>query len=155
MLKYSRAPGLFLCLLVVAGCSGEVGTPEEQIRRLIATGVEAAEARSVSTFEELMHSNYIDQRGNGRKQTLTLMRGLFLRHKSVYLFTKIGGIDLRSETEATVRLHVAMAGKSIADVSALASLRARLYEFELHVIKDDDWRVIQSRWRPANLSEIE
>lgn len=102
-----------------------------------------------------MHPNYRDQRGNRRDQTVLMMRGLFLRHKNVYLFSKIGRIDLHSEIQASVYMHVAMAGSSISDIAALAGLRARLYEFELHLIKDETWRVLQARWRPAELSEIE
>ena len=150
-----RALCLLGMVLLLAACSGGTESPEEQIRQLIATGVEAAESRSANAFEDLLHPNYLDQKGNRRNQTLTLMRGMFLRHKNVYLFTKIGDIDLQSETEATVYMHVAMASQSISDVTALASLRAQLYEFELQVIKDETWRVMQARWQPAKLSDIE
>jgi hypothetical protein len=140
---------------LLAACAAETESPEVQIRQLIEMAVEAAESRSASRLEELMHPNYLDQRGNRRDQTVLMMRGLFFRHKNVYLFTKIGHIDIQSETQASLHMHVAMAGNSISDVSALAGLRARLYRFELHLIRDESWRVLQASWRPAELSEVE
>ena len=142
------------CIVLLSACS-EPQSPEEQIRQLISDAVEAGEARSAGTLEEFMHPNFLDQNGNRRNQVVLIMRGLFLRHKSVYLFTKIGEIHLQSETEATVKMYVAMAGQSISDISALAGLRAQLYEFELQLLKDGDWRIMQARWNPANLADVE
>ena len=48
-----------------------------------------------------------------------------------------------------------MAGQSISDISALAGLRAQLYEFELQLLKDGAWRIMQARWNPANLADVE
>ena len=155
MRRCARALCLLGPVLFLAACAAEIESPEAQIRKLIETAVEAAEARSANRLEELMHPNYLDQRGKRRDQTVLTMRGLFFRHKNVYLFTKIGRIDIQSETQASVDMHVAMAGNSISDISALAGVRARLYRFKLHLIKDETWRVLQASWRSAEPSEIE
>jgi hypothetical protein len=155
MFRRIRNLCLVSLILMMMGCGDDVESPDAQIRQLIAAGVEAAEARSAGDLETHLHPNFLDQKGYDRSEVVKLMRGLFLRHKSVYLFTKIGQIDLQTDTEATVEMHVAMAAQSISDVTALAGLRARLYAFELHLVKDENWRVIHARWRPANLSELE
>lgn len=149
----------FLCALwltaVLAACSGDGQIPEEQIRQFIDAGVDAAENRSVDRVGEQLHSNYLDQKGHNKKQLLTLLRGLFFRHRDIYLFTRIGDIELLSDSEAIVKLHVAMAGSAISDIDALARLRADLYEFELHLIKGDEWQAQHAKWRRASLADFE
>ena len=148
-----------LCALglaaVLAACSGGDPSPEEQIRQFIDAGVDAAENRSVDGVGERLHPNYLDQKGYNKKQLLTVLRGLFFRHKEIYLFTRVGDIELLSDREAIVKLHVAMAGSAISDINALASLRAQLYEFELHLIKGDEWQAQHAKWRRASLADFE
>ena len=150
---------LVLCLiwasLLLRACSDEAQSPEEEIRQFIDTGVEAAEARSVDGLEELIHADYRDQKGYSKNQLTNLMRGLFFRHKKVFLFTRIEEINLISEGEAIVNLKVAMAGSQITGLEALTNLRAQLYAFELHLLKTDDWLLQHAKWRRASLADFE
>jgi len=84
-----------------------------------------------------------------------LARLYFFRHKNIYLFTKIREIKFYSESRASVTVYVAMAGSVIADVSVLSSLRARVYKFELDLVKQDEWLLEQASWQPANMSEMQ
>ena len=146
--------GVFL-LLFVAACSDEAITPEEEIRTLIERGVAAAENRSADELDELMHRDYLDQKGYNKKALGKLLRLYFYQHKNIYLFTRIGEIQLLSDNEAEVDMHVAMAGSVIADVNALASLRARMYRFELRLVKDEEWLLQHARWSPATLADMQ
>ena len=83
------------------------------------------------------------------------MRGLFFRHKKVFLLTRVGEIKLISEHEAVVNMKVAMAGSEISGLEALANLRAQLYAFELHLLKADDWQLQQAKWRQASVADFE
>jgi len=138
----------------VQGCSDD-GSPEEQIRRLIDSAVQAAEDRSLDGLGDLMHSDFIDQRGNNRQQLAKLLRAYFFRHKNIHLFTRIDSIELLSANQAGVSLHVAMAGTVISDVNALSSLSARIYRFELQLIKQDDWLLRHASWAPASIGAFE
>ena len=102
-----------------------------------------------------MHGDYRDPKGYNKKQLANLLGAYFFRHKNIYLFTKIDAIELLTENEAVVRLHVAMAGSVIADTDALAGLRARLYQFELQLVKQDNWLLRQALWMPAKLGDFE
>lgn len=148
-----------LCLvwasLFLKACSDDNASPEEQVRRFIEAGVEAAEARSVDGLGELIHTDYRDQKGYNKKQITNLARGLFFRHKEVFLFTRIEEINLVSEIEAIVNLKVAMAGSRISGLEALANLRAQLYDFELQLLKDGDWQLQHARWHRASIAEFE
>ena len=146
---------LLPALLLLSACSGDEESPEEQIRRFIDAGVEAAESRSVDGITELLHRDFIDEKGNNRVQAGKLLRLYFIRHKNIHLFTRIDEIEMLTENQASVSLYVAMAGTAIADVDALASLRARVYRFELQLLKQDEWRLRHAKWEPANLGAFE
>jgi len=106
--------------VLVQACSDSARSPEDEIRQFIEAGVEAGENRSADDLSELIHPDYSDQNGYNRKQLGKLLRVYFFRHKSIHLFTRIDEIELLTDNEASVRLHVAMAGTVISDVNALS-----------------------------------
>jgi len=141
--------------LVLAQACSDDGSAEDQIRQLIYNAVQAAEDRSVDGPSELMHADFIDQQGNNRKQLSKLLRLYFFRHKNIHLFTRVDSIEMLSDNQASVSLHVAMAGTVISDVDALSSLSARIYRFELRLIRQDDWLLRHASWAPASLSAFD
>ena len=145
---------LCLILLLIQACSDD-GSAEDQIRRFIDSGVQAAEARSVDDLSELLHANFADQQGHNGKQSARLLRAYFFRHKNIHLFSRIDNIDMLSANQASVSLYVAMASTVISDVSALSSLSARIYRFELQLVKQDDWLLRHASWEPANIGAFD
>ncbi|MEM7562032.1 MAG: hypothetical protein AAF353_03160 [Pseudomonadota bacterium] len=144
-----------LLVFVLSACSEEALTPEEEIRQFIEQAVESAEKRSADELDELMHRDYLDQSGYNKKALGKLLRLYFFRHKNIYLFTRIDDIHVFSENEAEVDMHLAMAGSVIADVNALASLRARMYRFELRLLKDEEWLLQHAKWSPASIADMQ
>ena len=142
-------------VILLQACSETAESPEDAIRVFIEAGVEAAESRSLDAMSDLLHANYLDQKGYNKQRLGGLLRAYFFRHKDIYLFTKIEEINLYTENEAIVRLHVAMAGSVISDVDAISSLRAQIYQFELQLIKEDDWLLHHASWRPASIIDLE
>lgn len=149
---------IILCCLsiltLVVGCFDSALSPEDQVRQFIEAGVQAAEDRSAKDLAELIHIEYKDRRGYGKNQIEKLSKLYFFRHKNIYLLTKINEIDFLSENEAQVSMHVAMAGNVISDTSLLSSLRARIYKFELLLIKDEAWLLQQASWQPASVGDM-
>lgn len=146
---------LLTLLLLMPACRDNPDSPEDQIRRFIEAGVQAAEKHSVDELGALVHDDYIDQQGRNRKQIGLLLRGYFLRHKSIHLFTRIDSIEILADNQASVSLHVAMAGAMISDVDALSSLRARIYRFELQLIRQGGWMLRHASWAPAEIGAFE
>ena len=136
-------------------CSENAESPEDEIRTFIKASVAAAENRSLDGLTDLVHHSYLDQKGYNKQRLGGLLRAYIFRHRKIYLFTKIKEIDLLAENEAAVRLYVAMAGSVISDIDAIAALRAQLYEFELQLIKEDDWLLHHASWRPAGIIDFE
>jgi hypothetical protein len=141
--------------MLLQACSENIESPEDKIRVFIESAVEAAENRSLDGLNDLVHDSYLDQNGYNRRRLGGLLRAYFFRHKEFYVFTKIEEIDLLAENEANVRLYVAMAGSVISDVDAIAALRARIYRFELQLIKEGDWLLHRASWKPASIIDFE
>ncbi len=153
-MRYLAGILLLLSILLLQACSGDDDSPEAEIRRLIDSGIEAAENRNGDALREMLHISYLDDRGYDRKQLAGLLRVYFLRHKSIHLFSKIDSIELINEDQATVKMHVAMAGSVISDIDALASLRAQIYRFELDLIRQDQWQLQRARWARASADDL-
>lgn len=147
---------ILLCLILplIQACSDD-SSPEDQIRRLIDSGVRAGEARNVDDLGELLHANFVDQQGHNAGQSARLLRAYFFRHKNINLFSRIDDIEMLSANQASVSLYVAMASTVISDVSALSSLSARIYRFELQLVKQDDWLIRHASWEPASINAFE
>ena len=147
---------LFVSLtFIVSSCSDQKLSREDDIRQFIEQGIEAAENRSSSDLTALIDDSYRDRRGLSKQQIKKLLLVYFLRHKNIHLFSKIRDISFHSDNEATVILHVAMAGSVIADASVLSNLRARMYKFELQLIKQDEWMLQQAKWHQVGIQDMQ
>jgi len=155
MKSIARVLLLLWAVVLLQACSAGGDSAQDQIREFIESGVAAAEARSSGDLGDKIHGNYLDQKGYNKKQLTALLRAYFFRHKNIHLFTKIDEIELLSDSQAMVRLHVAMAGSVISDVDAISALRARIYRFELRLVKDDDWLLQHASWAPASKLTLE
>lgn len=140
--------------VLLAACS-HADSPEAEIREFIAGAVEAAEARKTSDLVSMIHSGYRDEKGYNKKQLGSLLKAYFFRHRNIHLFSKIDAIELLADNQAQVRMHVAMAGSVIADIDALSALRARIYAFELTLVKQDEWLLRHAKWRPASIADLQ
>ena len=154
-LNFSKAVFVFSFCLLFLACTSKPTTPEDEIRLYLKKGVEAAEDRDHGDLTDLIDDGYLDKRGMDKSQLSTLLRAYFFRHKNIYLFTKIRDISFPADNEAEVTLHVAMTGSVISDVSALASLRARMYRFELQLIKQEEWFLRSAKWQIANMDDMQ
>ena len=103
----------------------------------------------------MIDEHYRDRNGLDKRQLKQMLRFYFLRNKNIHLFKKIRQISFPSSQQADVTLYVAMAGSAISDASLLSSLRARIYRFELALIKPaDEWLLQSARWQNASMADI-
>ena len=147
--------GIFYLAIVLNACSDAELSREDEIKLYIESGIEAAESRSSGDLAELIDESYLDDKGLNKTQLTKLLRLYFIKHKNIYLFSKLDTIEFPSANEAIVTLRIAMAGSVISDVNALSSLRARIYQFELSLVKDEEWLLRQARWHDASLSDMQ
>lgn len=145
---------LIFFLFCITACSDETTSPEEEIKQYIKNGKLATEKRSHSELADLIDESYKDQRGWNRLDIKKIARAYFFKHKNIHLLTKIDSIDFQNKNSAFVVLHIAMAGNVITDLNSLSSLRARIYKFELQLIKNDVWLLQQAKWEPASIKDM-
>ena len=139
---------------MLQACSGE-DSPEQALRALIDSAEDAAERRSAGDLLELIHDDYRDRKGYDKKQVAGLLRAYFFQNRNIHLLTRIDAIEWLGDEQAVVRLHVAMAGSAISDIDALASLRARIYRFEVNLVRNGEWQIQQASWEAASLLDLQ
>ena len=154
MTKKVTVLGILCITFLLHACSGSEISREDEIKQYIETGVKAAENRSSSDLAELIDESYLDHKNLNKTQITKLARLYFFRHKKIFLFTKIDSIEFVAENQALVTLHVAMAGSVISDANVLSSLRAKIYKFELELIKQDEWLLQRASWQAASMSDM-
>ena len=94
-------------LLAGAGCSSP-GTPEDQIRELVASAEESAEARDASELRGLVADDYQDKSGRDASDVRNLLHAWLVAHPSVNLLTRIDSIELEGTELARVKVTVGM-----------------------------------------------
>lgn len=146
---------IILALIFGASCEKQPASPEDEIRQFINQGISAAEDRKASPLIDAISTEYQDERNRDKKQLGQMLRLLFLRHKSIYLFSKIDQITIHNSEEARVEMYIAMAGQVISDVTALTSLRARMYRLELDLVKEGDWLLQSASWEHASPRDMQ
>ena len=134
-----------ISLALLTACD-DPGSPEQQVRAVIASMETAAEARDVGDLMEHISASYRDAQGQDRAEASRYARGYFVANQSVHLLTRIESLKFPSPDEARVKLQVGMAGRS--GEPGAASLNATLYDFDLALIREgDEWKLSYADWR--------
>lgn len=144
---------LGLCLLALA-CADRT-PPEERVRAVLAALEESAQGRDAGAMKEHVSDGYSDAQGNDKRAIAQLVAFHLLRNQSVYLLTRVQGVEIAAPGQARAEVLVAMAGTPIESPEALLGLRADLYRFDLAFAEEDgDWRVRSAEWRPASVQDF-
>jgi len=140
---------LIFFLFLLGNCSGG-DTPEDQIRRFVAAGEQAAEKKDIGGIKDLISEQYKDERGRTRKDIVAVAMRYFLANKNIHLLTRIKDLEVLSEKKALLKVYVAMSGKDVEGADSLLNVQADLYRFDLVLVKEGgDWQVIRADWYSA------
>lgn len=132
----------------LAGC-GTPDSPEVQVRAVIASAEQAAEARDVSAVMELVSPDYADAEGRQAAELSRYLRGYFIANQSIHLLTRIDSLEFPARDVAEVALTVAMVGRE-AEAQSAWDLAADVHSLRLTLMeKDGDWRVTHAERRPG------
>ncbi|MES9971153.1 MAG: hypothetical protein ABW092_14050 [Candidatus Thiodiazotropha sp.] len=148
----SRCAGfLLLIMLLVAGCSDDPLTPEEQLRSLLSEAESYLEERDLTSAMAFVDPAYGDKNGRDFRGLKAMLLGYFMRHKSIHIISKIDQIDLRSAHESEVVLFAGLAGSPQEAEMAPAQWRGDLLRLQLLFKRKDggDWRLQMADWRRA------
>ena len=129
-----------LAAAVVAGCG--TSDPEAEIRALLTAAEEAAEARDVGFFADLVGEGYRDSRGQDRGELMRTLRGYFIANQRIEVVARIDEVALEGADVARAVVHAGLLGQRLG-AQVLAGVDADLYRFELELVNDGGkWRII-------------
>ena len=135
-------------LLATTGC-GQRGTPESQVRAVIAEAERAAEARDLAGLMALVSPGFEDGQGGDREELKRSLRGYLVMHPSVHLLTRVESLEFPYEDYARVRLTVGTLGRGSTAATAI-DLAADVHDVALELkLEGDDWRVMRAERRSA------
>ena len=145
-----------LTMVLLASCSADRGTPEDQVRALLAAAEQAAEAKDLPALKDMIAGEYGDSQGNDREAVVAVVRYHFLRNDAVHLLTRIGDMEFTGPGRAEVSLLVAMAGEPIPTADEIGTLRADLFRFDITLAAGDDgkWRLVTASWGRAGPADF-
>jgi hypothetical protein len=131
-------------VLLLAACGG-AEPPEQQVRAVIATAEEAAEARDLSALMDLVSPNYADEEGRTRAELQRYVHGYLIANQSIHLLTRIDRVEFPYRDMARVQLTLASLGREASAVTSL-DLAADVEQLAIELQLDDgEWKVTRAR----------
>jgi hypothetical protein len=100
----------FLTLLfttVLLGACGTKSSDAEEVRALVASIEEAAEARDTSDVLARVAPDYSDRQGLDKSQLQNFLRGYFLSHPKIELLVNIESLEFPADGLARARVGIA------------------------------------------------
>jgi hypothetical protein len=142
-----RLAGALACAAALATGCGPTGTPEDEIRALVASAEELAEARDASALKDLVADDYQDPSGRSASDIRQYVHGWLIAHPSVHLITRVDSIELEGTEQARLAVTVGMLGRE-AKADSGWDLAGDVWRFDLVLARDDDdWRVVRAGWQ--------
>ena len=131
--------------LILIGCSSEPELTKDQLLKQSIERLEQRfEARKLGEIVEYVSKDYQDDSGRKYDDVKRVIQLQLMRHKTVHIFSVIKDIQWADDSNATVQITAAMAGKPITDLSLLPTLRADMLNFTVDFVLEDEVYKIQS-----------
>lgn len=119
---------------LLAAC-GAKSSNEDQVRVLLASAEEAAEARDVSDVLELVADDYSDRQAFDKNSLRDFLRGYFLLHPKLELLLDVQQVEFPAQGLARVRVGVMTVPTDPLSLGESATLQLELRRY------GGEWRV--------------
>jgi hypothetical protein len=142
--------------LILIGCSSEPELTKDQLLKQSIERLEQRfEARKLGEIVEYVSKDYQDDSGRKYDDVKRVIQLQLMRHKTVHIFSVIKDIQWADDSNATVQITAAMAGKPITDLSLLPTLRADMLNFTVQfVLEDEVYKVQSASWTWATPTDF-
>jgi hypothetical protein len=137
-------------LAALLACSAEEESPEQQIRALVQSAQDSANAQDTGALQALVAESYADARGL-TKADIDRTLALHMLRGRPYVLLRVQGLALRETGGAEVQVLAGMARVPVGGFEELRRVAADVYVFDLELAQRDPgvWSVTSARWRPA------
>lgn len=142
-----------LALLAIAGCA-QPPPPEQRVRDFIAEVETLVENREFTELVDRIAGDYLDAHGNDKLKAVAILRGFYLKNKSVHLLVRIDEIRVPTPDRAAATVYVAMARRPFTDAEAAGLPRTQMHRVDVELAADGDgFEILQTRWERANAAD--
>ncbi len=145
-----------LFFILLFACSSDPELSKHQI--LINSIIEIEnrfEARKLGEIVEYVSEDYSDENGRKIKDVKRVIQLQLMRHKKLFIISKIGDIEWQGDDKAIVQITAAMTGQDVKDIGILPKIRADMVKFTVEFIKQDDIFIVQAAtWTWAEPSDF-
>ena len=149
------APALLAMLACLLVACSEPPPPEVRVRAFLDEVERLAEAREYTELLDRIAGDYLDEYGNDKLKAAAILRGFYLRNRSVHLLVRVAEITTPTPDRATARLYVAIAHRPFTDASAAALPDADMHRIDLELAADgDSYEILQTKWQRANAANV-
>ncbi|MFT3709543.1 MAG: hypothetical protein QM817_18095 [Archangium sp.] len=136
--------GALIAVLVAGGVYAlwpkEKLSPEDEIRRVVAKMVKAAEKRDPSEVVEPLDENFHGPGGSGKTEVKQILLGQFFRAQSIVVMNPTLEVTVASPTSGHFKGTFVFARDG-------AAIEASKYEIEADVMKTDGtWKITSAVW---------
>ncbi len=138
-----------VCLFITLfnACSGDAGTPEEQVKSVMQQMEAAIEARDGSELFKHISDNYRDHKGNDRDALRRFAQLYLLRQQNIGMVTKVQSLQTVDDKMVAVEAIVVMGSASENTTTILPQLRADSQNVSaVFQLENDVWRLTSMSW---------
>lgn len=137
-----------LAAAALAGCARE-GSPEAEVRAVIAAAEQAAEARDVSAAMRLVAQDYADSRGFDRAALRRFVHGYFVMNQSIRLIVRVNEVRFPAERLAQAHVTVGVLGTRGTEPEDW-TLAADVHDFDVELVREgDEWLLRRAEWHAS------
>lgn len=143
-------------MLLLSACSSDpLLTKEQLLRNSIQELENRFEARKLGDIVEYVSENYVDENGRKFADVKKVIQLQLMRHKKLFILSKIGEIKWQGDNKAIVQITAAMSGQDVQDVGLLPNIRADMVKFNVEFIKQDEiFKVKAATWSWAQPADF-
>lgn len=152
----SRAAfALIITILIITAACSDPPPPEQRVRDFIAELERLAEEREFTELVGYIANDYIDTRGNDKLKAAGILRGFYLRNKSVHLFVRIDEIRIPEPGFAAATVYVAMSRRPLLESEASQLPSTSMHKVDLELVAEgDSYRILQAEWQRARGADV-
>ena len=147
---------LLFVVFVLGACSSDPQLSKQQVLRNSINEIELRfEARNLGDIIEYVSEDYSDENGRKLADVKRVIQLQLLRHKKLFIISKIGDIQWQGEQKAIVEITAALTAQDVKDVGILPKIRADMVKFTVEFVKIDElFKVQAATWTWAQPSDF-